>query len=113
MKNGLSFCLVVLTTKPNIGESPHETLYIQFPTLKEIERDLFRILQATFSDVLQEMLEEFDQQIMATRDKKCYELKDKRTVTMDTMFGSITVKRNYYRDRIKEGCLQNVDTLFI
>ncbi len=73
----------------------------QLPTLKEIERDLFRTLQATFSDVLQQALEEFDQQIMETRDKKRYELKDKRTVTMDTMFGSITVRRNYYRDRIK------------
>ena len=90
------------------------TQYItELPTLKEIERDLFRTLQATFSDVLQRTLAEFDQKIMETRDKKRYELRDKRPVTMDTMFGSITVKRNYYRDRIKEGCLQNVVTLFI
>ena len=78
------------------------TQYItELPTLKEIERDLFRTLQATFSDVLQRTLAEFDQKIMETRDKKRYELRDKRPVTMDTMFGSITVKRNYYRDRIK------------
>ena len=71
------------------------------PTLKEIERDLFRTLQATFSDVLGELLEEIDEKIAQTRDKKRYELRDKRTVTMDTMFGSVRMKRNYYRDRLK------------
>lgn len=81
----------------------------KFPTLKEIERDLFRTLQATFSDVLQEMLEEFDRKIMETRDKKRYELKDKRPVSMDTMFGTITVKRNYYRDRLKDKYVSLLD----
>lgn len=69
------------------------------PTLKEIELDLFRLLQKTFSEVLSSILEEFDQEIASTRDKQRFYLQDKRKATLDTMFGTISIKRNYYRDR--------------
>jgi hypothetical protein len=73
---------------------------IQWPTLKEIERDLFVSLQRTFADVLTKVLEEIDQQLAESRDKKRFYLKDKRKMEMDTSFGSITINRNYYLDRV-------------
>lgn len=54
-------------------------------------------------------LEVFGQKIMESREKKRYEFKDKRLVTMDPLFGSITVKRNYYRDRIKDKYVSLLD----
>lgn len=71
-------------------------------TLKEIETDLFRTLQQTFSDVFAQLLTDLDQQLADSRDKKRYQLKDKRPMTMDSLFGSIEIRRNYYYDRQSE-----------
>jgi len=68
-------------------------------TLKEIETDLFRMLQQTYSEIFQEFLTELDQEIAEARDKTRFQLKDKRAMTMDSLFGSIEVSRNYYYDR--------------
>ena len=82
---------------------------IQFPTLKELEKDLFTMLQKTFGDVLTKVLEDMDQQIAETRDKRRFYLQDKRAVEMDTSFGSIIIKRNYYKDREKGGYVYLLD----
>jgi len=71
----------------------------KLPTLKEIETDLFRTLQQTFSDVFQQLLAELDQHLAEIRDKARFQLKDKRPMTMDSLFGSIEIRRNYYYDR--------------
>ena len=68
-------------------------------TLKEIETDLFRTLQQTYSNVFQQFLTELDEQLAEARDKGRFQLKDKRVMTMDSLFGSIEVSRNYYYDR--------------
>ncbi|CAI9393860.1 TPA: ISLre2 family transposase [Acinetobacter baumannii] len=73
---------------------------IKLPTLKEIESDLFKTLQETFSEVLEELLTGYDREIAEQRDKGRYQLKDKRAIQMDTLFGSVSIKRNYYWDRI-------------
>lgn len=73
-----------------------------FPTLKEIETDLFRVLQETSSVVVQEVLEDLEFQLAESRDKKRYEHKGRRSVTMDTLFGSAEISRVYYRDRETE-----------
>jgi len=69
------------------------------PKLKEIETDLFRALQNTYSDVFSELLTDLDKQIAENRDKARFELRDKRPMTMDSLFGSIEIRRNYYYDR--------------
>lgn len=71
----------------------------KLPTLKEIETDLFRTLQQTFSNVFQQLLTELDQQLAESRDKTRFQLKDKRPMSMDALFGSISITRNYYYDR--------------
>src|SRR5690606_18039398 len=72
---------------------------MNLPTLKEIETDLFRTLQITYSETFSQLLTELDQLLAENRDKKRFQLKDKRKMTMDSLFGSIEVNRNYYYDR--------------
>ena len=72
---------------------------IEFPILKEIETDLFRTLQQTYSDAFTQLLTDPDLVIAENRDKARFQLKDKRKLTMDSLFGWIEVSRNYYYDR--------------
>lgn len=67
---------------------------MNLPTLKEIETDLFRTLQITYSETFSQLLTELDQILAENRDKKRFQLKDKRKMTMDSLFGSIEVNRN-------------------
>jgi len=71
----------------------------KYPTLKEIEQLVWRNLQETFSTVMKLLLEDFDQQIIDKRDKQRFHLKDKRKLTIDSLFGEIEINRTYYRDR--------------
>ena len=75
---------------------------IELPTLNEIETDLFRTLQQTYSAAFTHILTELDLVIAENRDKVRFQLKDKRKMTMDSFFGSIEVRRNYYYDRQSE-----------
>lgn len=68
-------------------------------TLKELEQLIFRTLQITFSEVMAKILTEMDQIIAEGRDKSRFELKDKRVFSFESMFGSVELRRNYYRDR--------------
>lgn len=76
---------------------------MNFPSLKELELALFRCLQQTFKEVLENILRQIDDYLAEHRDKKRFELKEKREGKIDTSFGPIVFKRNYYRDREK-GC---------
>lgn len=110
MKKGLSSCIVKSAKTTNTRKrSPMKKDTIQLPTLKELEKDLFVMLQKTFGEVLTKQLEEMDQQIAENRDKKRFYLQDKRAVEMDTSFGSIIINRNYYRDREKGGYVYLLD----
>src|SRR5690625_672151 len=67
--------------------------------LKELEENLFRTLQESFSQVMAELLQEFDEAIALGRDKKRFYLKDKRPLKFESIFGQVELKRNYYQDR--------------
>jgi Uncharacterised protein family (UPF0236) len=97
-----TFFLYSSVCRQNIQKekAPMKQNTIKLPTLKEIESNLFRTLQETFSDVLEELLTGYDREIAEQRDKGRYQLKDKRAIQMDTLFGSVSIKRNYYWDRI-------------
>lgn len=79
-----------------------EKIITNFPNLKEIEQLLWRELQETYSKAMKKILEEMDQQIAEERDKKRFRLLEKRKTHIDSLFGQVEVKRNYYRDREKE-----------
>lgn len=72
---------------------------IALPLLKEIERAVWRNLQETYSDVMKSILEEIDQQIAEERDKGRFRMIGSRNMTVESLFGQIEIKRNYYRDR--------------
>ncbi|MDR9792051.1 MULTISPECIES: UPF0236 family transposase-like protein [Aeribacillus] len=63
--------------------------------------ELFSMIQETFGELLQQVLEYIDQELAKHRDKNRYYLKDKRTVRIQTLFGEVEVRRNYYLDREK------------
>lgn len=71
----------------------------KYPTLEELERHVFQVLQEMFGKVLTMVLEQMDAEIAEARDKRRFRLKDRRDVHIDTMFGPLTIKRNYYQDR--------------
>ena len=67
---------------------------MNFPSLKELELALFRCLQQTFKEVLENILRQIDDYLAEHRDKKRFELKEKREGKRDTSFGPIVFKRN-------------------
>ncbi|QIZ65963.1 hypothetical protein HF500_00645 [Geobacillus subterraneus] len=69
-------------------------LTTEWPLLKELEEQLVRTLQKVFAVLLAALLEEIDQQLAEARDKRRYQLKDKRPTTIQTLFGEVTV--NYH-----------------
>jgi hypothetical protein len=71
----------------------------KYPNLKEIEQTVWRQLQDTYSLVMQKILQELDQEIAQERDKKRFRLIEKRSLSIDSLFGEIKFKRNYYYDR--------------
>ncbi|WP_281176575.1 UPF0236 family transposase-like protein [Shouchella shacheensis] len=68
-------------------------------TMKELEQLTFRALQESFSQVMVQTLLELDQAMAMGRDKKRFHLKDKRTLTFESVFGQVELQRNYYQDR--------------
>src|SRR5690625_4865856 len=68
-------------------------------SLKELEKITFRVLQEGFSKIKSELLVDLDQLIANNRDKQGFELKDKRKISFDSMFGHVEFRRNYYLDR--------------
>lgn len=68
-------------------------------TMKELEQMTYRALQESFSQVMSQTLQELDETIATTRDKKRFYLKDKRTLKFESVFAQVQLKRNYYQDR--------------
>lgn len=69
------------------------------PTLKEIEKGLFRELQEAFKSALLNILEKLDCWLRDTRDFNRFENREMQECTLATMFGSITINRRRYLDR--------------
>src|SRR5690625_984625 len=68
-------------------------------TVKELERIVYRSLQKSFSEAMEKILIEMDTVIAENRDKSRFQLKDKRILSFDSMFGHVDIQRNYYLDR--------------
>ncbi|WP_440895073.1 ISLre2 family transposase [Amphibacillus sp. Q70] len=69
-------------------------------TMKELEEIIYRTLQESFSQMMSKILQEFDQAIALGRDKQRFYLKDKRTLSFESVFGQVELKRNYYQDKV-------------
>ena len=80
---------------------PHATVYHEFA---DIERNRSVFISTITSDVCRShgsLSEEIDSWIMENRDHARYRLRDKRQVTMSTLFGEIIFSRRLYQDREK------------
>jgi len=100
MKKRTLFCIVKLPNQTNKrnGVLIMKNIISQF-SLKELEKITFRVLQESFSNIMSKLLVELDQLIANNRDKQRFELKDKRKLSFDSMFGHVELRRNYYLDR--------------
>ncbi len=54
--------------------------------MKELEQITYRALQESFSQVMSQTLQELEETIATTRDKKRFYLKDKRTLKFESVF---------------------------
>src|SRR5699024_7568551 len=100
MKKRTLCCIVKLPNQTNKrnGVLIMNSIISQF-SLKELEKITFRVLQESFSKIMSKLLVELDQLIANNRDKQRFELKDKRKLSFDSMFGHVELRRNYYLDR--------------
>ena len=69
-------------------------------TFNIIEEKISNFLYEIGVNILQKILENIDEEIFNTRNKKIYRYKDKRERTINTNFGSITYKRRCYIEKI-------------
>lgn len=61
--------------------------------LKAIEQSLFQHLQGYFHEILLKVLEDIDVWLMESQDHQRYKYEEKQAASMDTVFGSVRVKR--------------------
>jgi hypothetical protein len=65
----------------------------------KLERMLFHGMMGVFQQILEDLLEGIDATIAATRDLQRYELKERKSRTLQTLVGEVTFSRRYYWDR--------------
>ncbi len=68
---------------------------------EQLEKTVWKHSLDLFQHLMVEVLEEFDQMLMETRDKERYGNKEKNPRTIETLVGGIEFKRRYYWDSEK------------
>lgn len=68
----------------------------------QLEASVFKRLQQAFCEVMQQVLEQIDEALLASRDSSRYEPKDIRSRRVDSLLGQVEIKRRYYWDREKQ-----------
>lgn len=66
---------------------------------KELEQGIFRIIQEMCIKILISSLRYIDDRLMEERDKKRLRFVNKKSRTLLTPFGEITIERRYYKDK--------------
>ena len=77
-------------------------------TFKDLERKFFEIGCEIARDLLQGFLEQTDKQLAEARNKKELRHGGKKTTTLKTLMGEVTVKRNIYRKINEDGQVQHL-----
>ena len=65
-------------------------------SFKELEQEIFRKICETGRQITVKILEEYDQYLMTSRDRKTYRNKGKRQTTIKTVYGEVTYSRTVY-----------------
>src|SRR5690625_721014 len=71
------------------GRGPQMKNMISQITMKELEQIIYRSLQESLSEAMTTILTEMGAIIAENRDKKRFELKDKRGLSFDSKFGQV------------------------
>ena len=66
---------------------------------KELEIRLFEYISGLVTEIMEELLSAYDQELRDTRNKKELRLKDTKEKNLQTLFGDLKLKRRYYLDR--------------
>ena len=65
-------------------------------SFKELEQEIFRKICEAGRQITVKILEEYDQYLMNSRDRKTYRNKGKRQTTIKTVYGEVTYSRTVY-----------------
>ena len=65
-------------------------------SFKELEQEIFRKICEAGRQITVKILEEYDQYLMKSRDRKTYRNKGKRQTTIKTVYGEVTYSRTVY-----------------
>ncbi|QZT32998.1 ISLre2 family transposase [Caldalkalibacillus thermarum TA2.A1] len=71
----------------------------KYPNLKQLELLVWRICQFFFIEIMKRILEDLDAQIAQERDTQRFRMKEKSPTVINSLFGAIPIKRNYYFDQ--------------
>lgn len=83
-------------------------------SFKELEEIAFKIACEIANEILKNMLEEYDKQIMDSRDTARYRHKGKETTTIKTKTGLVEYRRTKYIEKQTDGtnkCIYLVDEM--
>ena len=72
-------------------------------SFKEFEKKIYQFVCGLGQEIARTMLENYDDHLAKTRDRKEYRDKVKRTTTVKTLFGEVTYERRVYQTKIEEG----------
>lgn len=72
-------------------------------TFKELEQKIFAYVCETAVEMTRIILEDYDKEIHADRDRSQYRDKGKRTTTIKTVYGDVTYERHIYQTMDEEG----------
>ena len=72
-------------------------------TFKELEQKIFNYVCDLAVSMTQMMLEGYDKELHAERDKKRYRDKGCRKTTIKTVYGDVTYNRHVYETKTEEG----------
>ena len=77
-------------------------------SFKALERKIFDYVCMLAVQITQILLEEYDLDLMKSRDKTLYKSKDKNTTTIKTVYGPVSYSRRYYETRDENGKINYV-----
>ena len=72
-------------------------------SFKEFEKKIYQFVCGLGQEIARTMLENYDDHLAKTRDRREYRDKGKRTTTVKTLFGEVTYERRVYQTKTEEG----------
>lgn len=77
-------------------------------SFKELEKKIYSYVCELASEITQQMLESYDEELAKSRDKKVYRGKGKRKTSIKTIYGEVEYSRNVYRTETEDGQVAHI-----